>query len=96
MEDHAEMLAAGGTFIAGTADSTVTEAQYITHASYTDPVNLEDSPLAWWKQHGHLFQTLLLLARRFLATPATSCNVERLFSVAGQVDAAKRANLSSD
>jgi hypothetical protein len=70
--------------------------QYITHASYTDPVNLEDSPLAWWKQHGHLFPTLSRLARRYLATPATSCPVERLFSVAGQVDAAKRASLSSD
>jgi hypothetical protein len=70
--------------------------QYIRHASYTDPVNLEDSPLAWWKQHGHLFPTLSRLARRYLATPATSCPVERLFSVAGQVDAAKRASLSSD
>jgi hypothetical protein len=96
MEDHAEMLAAGGTFIAGTADATVTEAQYIRHASYTDPVNLEDRPLAWWKQHGHLFPTLSRLARRYLATPAKSCPVERLFSVAGQVDAAKRARLSSD
>jgi hypothetical protein len=96
MEDHAEMLAAGGTFIAGTADATVTEAQYIRHASYTDPVNLEDRPLAWWKQHGHLFPTLSRLARRYLATPAKSCPVERLFSVAGQVDAVKRARLSSD
>jgi hypothetical protein len=70
--------------------------QYIRHASYTYPVNLEDSPLVWWKQHGHLFPTLLLLARSYLATPATSCPVERLFSVAGQVDAAKRAILSLD
>ena len=31
-----------------------------------------------------------------LATPATSCPVERLFSVEGQVDASRRANLSSD
>jgi hypothetical protein len=51
---------------------------------------LEDSPLAWWKQHGHLFPTLSLLARCYLATPATPCPVERLFSVAGQVDAAKK------
>ena len=70
--------------------------QYITHATYTNPVKLEDSPLAWWKQHGHLFPTLSRLARRYLATPATSCPVERLFSVAGQVDASRRANLSSD
>ena len=28
-----------------------TAGQYITHANYTNPVNLEDSPLVWWKQH---------------------------------------------
>ena len=70
--------------------------KYITHATYTNAIKLEDNPLAWWKQHGHLFPTLSRLARRYLATPATSCPVERLFSVAGQVDASRRANLSSD
>ena len=70
--------------------------KYIRHATYTHAVKLEDNPLAWWKQHGHLFPTLSRLARRYLATPATSCPVERLFSVAGQVDASRRANLSSD
>ena len=33
------------------------------------------------------------LARRYLAMPATSASVERLFSVAGQVVSAKRARL---
>jgi len=33
------------------------------------------------------------LARRYLAMPATSASVERLFSVAGQVVTAKRARL---
>ncbi len=70
--------------------------QYITHASYTNAVNLEDNPLAWWKQYGHLFLTLSRLTRRYLATPATSCPVERLFSVSGQVTSSRRANLSWD
>ena len=70
--------------------------QYITHASYTNTVKLEDNPLQWWKQHGHLFLTLSRLARRYLATPTTSAPVERLFSVAGQVDSSRRASLSSD
>ncbi len=70
--------------------------QYITHASYTNAVKLEDNPSQWWKQHGHLFPTLSRLARRYLATPATSAPVKRLFSVAGQVDSSRRANLSSD
>ncbi len=39
MEDHAEMLAAGGTFIAGTADATVTEPWHSTkrHRVAEDP-----------------------------------------------------------
>ncbi len=70
--------------------------KYITHATYTNAVKLEDNPLALWKQHGHLFPMLSRLARRYLASPVTSCPVERLFSVAGQVDASRRANLSSE
>ena len=33
---------------------------------------------------------------RYLSTPDTSCPVERLFSVGGQVDSSRRTNLSSD
>ena len=70
--------------------------EYQTHASYSYPVMLEDNPLVWCKLHAHLFPTLSRLVRRYLSTPATSCPVERLFSVAGQVDAARRASLSPD
>jgi hypothetical protein len=42
---------------------------YRTHADYSYPVMLEDNPLAWWKQHGHLLPTLSRLARRYLTTP---------------------------
>ncbi len=70
--------------------------QYITHVNYTNPVNLDDNPLTLWKQHEHLFLTLSRLARRYLSNPVTSCPVERLFSVAGQVDSSYRATLSSD
>jgi hypothetical protein len=50
----------------------------------------------WWKQHGHHFPTLSRLARHFLAISATSCPVERLLSVVGQVDAVRRTSLSPD
>ena len=52
--------------------------------------------LTWWKEHAARFPYLSQLARRYLAMPATSASVERLFSVAGQVVTAKRARLHPD
>jgi len=49
--------------------------------------------LIWWKVHAVRFPYLSRLARRYLAMPATSASVERLFSVSGQVVTAKRARL---
>ena len=49
--------------------------------------------LKWWKEHAVLFPYLSQVARRYLAMPATSASVERLFSVAGQVVTAKRNSL---
>ena len=49
--------------------------------------------LMWWKEHATRFPYLSQLARRYLAMPDTSASVERLFSVAGQIVTAKRANL---
>ena len=49
--------------------------------------------LMWWKLHAMRFPYLSRLARRYLAMPATSASVERLFSVSGQVVTAKRARL---
>ena len=67
-----------------------------THVRYNYPVMLEDNPSVWWKQHGHFFPTLSRFARRYLTTPVTFCPVERLFSVSGQVDTARRTSLSTD
>ena len=52
------------------------------------------NPLQWWKKWGSKFPNLAQLARRYLAMPATSAPVERLFSVAGLVATAKRNRLA--
>ena len=56
----------------------------------------DSPPLMWWKEHAAKFPYLSQLARRYLAMPATSASVERLFSVAGQVVTAKRASLDPE
>ena len=52
-----------------------------------------ECPLQWWKEHARLLPYLSRLAYRYLAMPATSAPVERLFSVTGQVVTAKRASV---
>ena len=66
------------------------------HVTHTNTIVFEDNPLSWWKTHGYHFPTLSRLVRRFLSISATSCPVERLFSVGGQVDDTRRSSLTSD
>jgi hypothetical protein len=63
---------------------------------WSNPIEMVGNPLGWWKQHGHHFPTLDRLVCRFLTISVTSFPVERLFSVAGQVDTVRRASLSPD
>jgi hypothetical protein len=50
-------------------------------------------PLTWWKANGAKFPTLALMARSFLAVPASTAGLERMFSTAGRLhnDLKKRA-----
>ena len=54
---------------------------------------VDSNPLVWWKTYAATFPYLAQVARRYLAMPATSAPVERLFSVAGQVVTATRNRL---
>lgn len=40
--------------------------------------------LLWWKEHAHMFPDLARMARQYLALPATSAGVERVFSASGR------------
>jgi hypothetical protein len=50
-------------------------------------------PLLWWKKHAVRFPVLAVLARQWLAIPATSAPSERVFSHAGLTIANDRASL---
>ncbi|KAJ8286540.1 hypothetical protein GJAV_G00040340 [Gymnothorax javanicus] len=51
--------------------------------------------LQWWKRHEQFYPILSVLAKKFLAIPASSVPAERVFSLAGAVVNKKRARLSS-
>ena len=61
---------------------------------------LADAPgfdlLAWWKLHSSMFPNLARMARCYLASPASSAGVERLFSEAGDTYSDKRKNLKEE
>lgn len=58
------------------------------------PVPSHHGALAWWRENEKLFLNLSVLAKRFLAIPASTSEVERLFS-AGELITENRRNLTS-
>ncbi len=61
----------------------------------SEPCILENSdPLTFWRQNSSRFSSLAKVASKYLAMPASSAPVERLFSIAGKVFRADRCNLS--
>ncbi|KAJ0058631.1 hypothetical protein NL108_018406 [Boleophthalmus pectinirostris] len=56
-------------------------------------ISMEDCPLQWWYVHSGAYEKLSVLARKYLASPATSIPCERLFSLAGHIVQKKRAAL---
>ncbi|ODM90229.1 Zinc finger BED domain-containing protein 4 [Orchesella cincta] len=57
----------------------------------SDCIGDTESPLVYWKRNEEVFPVLSALAKKYLAVPATSASVERLFSVAGAIIRAWRA-----
>ena len=72
------------------------EVNKYTDHSQTAGIPLTEDPLLWWKSHQHEFPLLACVARRVLCVPGTSVPSERVFSTAGDVISAQRANLSPE
>lgn len=51
-------------------------------------------PMQWWRSNQSKYPNVKLLARKYLAIPATQVSSERLFSTAGNVVTSKRGTLS--
>ena len=62
---------------------------------YNDEEFIDDdnAPLDFWKLNYHRFSQYSQLAKKYLAVPASSEGVERVFSITGALARAKRARL---
>jgi len=66
--------------------------QYLCHPQ----LDMENSPLEWWKSEQSRYPRLAKLARRYLCVCATSVASERVFSCAGQIVSDQRSSLKPD
>ena len=54
------------------------------------------SPLQYWKRNADRFKFLSRIALHLFCVPASSANIERVFSVAKDILSAKRSRMKSD
>jgi len=60
---------------------------------YILALDINASPLEWWKHNGNRYPRLSLLALKYIGIPATSVQSERVFSKAGEIVSRRRASL---
>ncbi|CAG6022948.1 unnamed protein product [Menidia menidia] len=77
-------------------DDMVEPSRALNHYKAEPTIGMEECPLQWWKTHAGAHQQLSVLARKYLAAPASSVPCERLFSLAGNIVQKRRAALSSE
>jgi hypothetical protein len=53
------------------------------------------NPLEFWEQNEKRLPRMVILAKKYLAIPATSASPERLFSTAGAIGRDRRARIST-
>uniref|UniRef100_H3A803 HAT C-terminal dimerisation domain-containing protein n=1 Tax=Latimeria chalumnae TaxID=7897 RepID=H3A803_LATCH len=59
-------------------------------------ISMEDCPLEQWSKRAGAYEILAKVARKYLATPATTVPCEQLFSLSGQIVNKKRAALAPE
>ncbi|XP_041830824.1 E3 SUMO-protein ligase ZBED1-like isoform X2 [Melanotaenia boesemani] len=78
------------------SDSDKEEPRLLARYKAEPCIGMRECPLEWWAAHTSAYGQLSSIARKYLATPATSVPCERLFSLAGNIIQKKRAALHSD
>lgn len=67
------------------SDSDKEEQRPLARYKAEPCIRMHECPLEWWAAHAGAYGELSSLARKYLATPATSVPCERLFSLAGNI-----------
>ena len=75
-------------------EPVMTESSEVEEYLNQPPLEKISDPLQYWRTNGLKWPHLAKLASRYLAIPASSAPVERLFSIAGKVFRPERASLS--
>jgi len=95
--EQLSLLTCGNSSGPGTSgvasDLTTQIDRYLLATSDSDD---DEDVLLYWKAKEHLYPQLAVLARKYLAVPATSCASGRLFSAAGLIVSYLRSSLLPD
>jgi len=73
----------------------IIEEEYIIYFKERNE-GVETHPLKWWKANSYRFPIFAVLARRYLATPATSASIESIFSIEGNIITKLRNSLQPE
>ena len=69
-------------------------ANEVSQYLHSNPMDQDLMLLLLWKKNQQFFPHLSILARKYLAIPASSVPSERVFSLAGNLVSKKRARMS--
>jgi hypothetical protein len=86
-----------GSLLGGLDEAPIIQLDELERYFAMPSVPFNTDVLAWWKAHGNSFPANLeKMARQFLAHPATSASVERLFSKAGKLHDDQKKSTKED
>jgi len=66
------------------------EEEYTEYIKESTISNKDINPLDYWKQNSYRSPILSILTRRYLAIPATSASIERIFSISNNIITKRR------
>ncbi|XP_075910742.1 uncharacterized protein LOC116956688 isoform X2 [Petromyzon marinus] len=92
-EGRAGDVRCSGTAANGLRDAVLAEMELYEQE---EPIALDEDPLDWWAGHEFKFPQLALAAKHYLGVPGTCVPSEWVFTAAGDIVTARRAQIAVD